>query len=611
MSLYDQVPKTLKENLDYRRRTLLWARESKSNQAALMHACKEDMLYFINVFCWLYEPRPSDLDGTSSHFIPFISYEYQDRALTEMHDAMGVSDVGLEKSRDLGATWMFLTLFFYHWLFKSGSSLGLMSRKEDLVDKPGNKDTLFWKIDFLLNGEAKKFGLPSWMKPKHYRANMILVNQDNGSTIEGAPTTGDAFRGGRKTAIGLDEFAAFEKGKDYEAQSATQHATSSRFFVSTPKGASGAYYDVMHDPSSMTKITLDWKDHPTRGRGLYTTAKDGRVRRLDRKYKFKSDYPFVRDGKVRSPYYDKECARPGATPQSIAQELDRDYGGSEYQVFGVDLYDQGLKTVRRPLYRGVLGYDSETLEPYFSKTDDGPLELWCQRDSTDKPIREREYIIGCDISAGLGGSYTSNSVAHILDANTKEQVGEYVTNTVRPDDFADLTIALAKLFHGAFLGWEDNGPTGAAFTKKLLERGYKNIYYRDVQNINYKKKTKRPGWHSDPKTKPAALTALANAIKHQTISVRSRQLLEECRQYVYKDGKIVHSRSVRTQDDSAKNESHGDRVIAAAVALEVSKDRKAKKPEEIKRVAPYGSMAWRFQQYELEERLARNDPWTK
>ena len=232
-----------------------------------------------------------------------------------MDESLGVCEVGVEKSRDLGATWMFLTLYFYHWVFNPFSSFGLMSRNQDLVDKPGKKDTLMWKLDFLLRGEGGKGGLPIWMRPKNvYRTNLLMENRDNGSTFEGSATTGDAFRGGRKTSIGMDEFASFSKGDDYEAQAATQHATDSRFFVSTPKGASGAYYDVMHEPSSMVKIILDWRSHPDRKLGLYQ-GKDGDLEILDKDYKFPEDYKHLMDGKVRSPYYDAECASPGATPQ--------------------------------------------------------------------------------------------------------------------------------------------------------------------------------------------------------------------------------------------------------------------------------------------------------
>jgi len=608
--LYDQVPKDLTGNLEYRRDLLAWA-DTRERQRVLWTACHEDILFFINAFCWLYEPRNSRLVGTTSNVIPFITYPFQDEAFTEMNDILGDRDIGIEKSRDLGATWMFLTLFFYHWMFRDFSSLGIMSRNADLVDKPGKKDTLMWKLDFLLLGDGNKGGLPGWMRPRStYRSIMLMENRDNGSTFEGASTTEDAFRGGRKKAIGIDEFAAFPSGDDYKSLAAAQHATDCRIFVSTPKGASGAYYDVMHQPSNMHKVILDWKDHPDRKPGLYT-ATDGVLEILDNDYVFPEGYKHVLDGKIRSPYYDRECLRPGATPQSIAQELDRDYGGSEYQIFGKDLYENGKRGVLRPYSRGVLHYDQETLEPDFNETEDGPFLVWCHRDSRDYPVATGQYVIGCDISAGLGGSYSSNSVACVVDTVTGQQVAEFASNTLRPEAFADLVLAACKWFRNAYLIWEMNGAPGGAFGRQVIERQYGNIYYREMDNRSYRKKTRNPGWFSSDKNKLAVLTQMSSAIQSGEYMVRSNRLLDECRQYVYKDGKVVHSRSVKTQDDSSKGQSHGDRVIAAALAWHGIKDRPAikKNEEETTEEVPYGCMAWRLQEHESRKNKFITNGW--
>ena len=609
MSLYNQVPKTLKENLQYRKDLISWA-DTRVRQRSIWTACKQDILFFINVFCWLYEPRTSRLRGTTSNVIPFITYGYQDEAFLEMQEALGYRDVGVEKSRDLGATWMFLTLFFHSWVFEDFSSFGIMSRTADLVDKPGKKDTLFWKLDFLLRGEGRKGGLPKWMRPKDvYRSVMLMENRDNGSTFEGATTTEDAFRGGRKKAIALDEFAAFPSGADYEAQNATQHATDCRVFVSTPKGSAGAYYDVMHTPSSMVKIIMDWKKHPDRSIGLYTSD-DKNLEIIDKDYVFPGGYNFVLDGKVRSPYYDNECHRPGATPQSVAQELDRDYGGSDYQIFGKELYEAGQKNVMIPFMRGIFGYHADTLAPEFEKSNDGPMRLWMHLDDNNKPIAAHsEFVIGCDISAGLGGSYTSNSVAAVVNSVTKTQVAEFATNTMRPEDFADYVVSLCKFFHKAYLIWEHNGSPGGAFTKRVLDQQYPNIYYREVEHKSFKKKTKNPGWWSTERNKLGVLSTLAKAVKTDEFVIRSAELLEECRQYVYKDGRVVHSRSVRTLDDSSKGQAHGDRVIAAALAWHAVKDRPSAPRHEYRQDIPVGSMAWRFKDREDQLAKLNNDGW--
>ena len=169
---YSQVPKTLVENLEYRRDLLAWA-DTPKKQRTLWTACNRDILYFVNAFCWLYEPRASKLRGTKSKIIPFMTYEYQDEAFIKMNESLGIADVGVEKSRDLGATWMFLTLYFYHWVFNPFSSFGLMSRNQDLVDKPGKKDTLMWKLDFLLSGEGGKGGEVVVLGPAHVVGNLV------------------------------------------------------------------------------------------------------------------------------------------------------------------------------------------------------------------------------------------------------------------------------------------------------------------------------------------------------------------------------------------------------------------------------------------------------
>lgn len=609
MGLYEQVPKDLVGNLEYRRNLLEWANTAE-RQRILWTACKHDILFFINAFCWLYEPRSSRLVGTTSNVIPFITYEYQDVAFTEMNNILGEKDIGVEKSRDLGATWMFLTLYFYHWMFHDFSSFGIMSRTADLVDKPGKKDTLMWKLDFLLNGDGGVGGLPGWMKPEVYRTVMLMENKANGSTFEGASTTEDAFRGGRKKSIAIDEFAAFPSGDDYKSLAAAQHATDSRIFVSTPKGAAGAYYDVMHTPSNMLKIVMDWKEHPERKKGLYT-SEDGNVKLLDKEYNFPESYGFILDGKTRSPYYDNECSRPGATPQSIAQELDRDYGGSEYQVFGKELYESAQEDLLRPYSRGVLYYDGETFEPDFQQTEDGPFKIWCHRDARGTPVTTGDYVVGCDVAAGLGGSYSSNSVAIVVDNVTGQQVAEFASNTVRPEDFAELVISMCKWFSGAFLVWEHNGAPGGAFTRTVLDSGYGNIYYREIEGRAYRKKTKNAGFFTNDKNKLALLGKMAGAIQSKEYVIRSNFLLEECRQYIYKDGRVVHSRSIKTQDDSSKGQAHGDRVIAAALAWHAAKGRvpDTHVDKEKFQETPRGSMAYRLQEHDKEREAQLSDGW--
>ena len=77
------VPKDLRSNLKFRRRLIKWGSENKSNSKTLWQMCSRDILFYINTFCWTFDPRkrPST--------IPFITYEsFQDRAILDVLSAI-------------------------------------------------------------------------------------------------------------------------------------------------------------------------------------------------------------------------------------------------------------------------------------------------------------------------------------------------------------------------------------------------------------------------------------------------------------------------------------------------------------------------------------------
>ena len=62
------------------------------------------------------------------------------------------------------------------------------------------------------------------MVPEHRRNKLKLINMENGSKIEGESTTDNIGRGGRRTSLLVDEFAAFDGG-GYDVLSATADNT--------------------------------------------------------------------------------------------------------------------------------------------------------------------------------------------------------------------------------------------------------------------------------------------------------------------------------------------------------------------------------------------------
>lgn len=625
---YGLVPLERERNWKFRLNILRRAERDVAFRRVLWKACKDDVLFFFAAMCFLYEPRPRLLDGKErSKEFPFIPWGHQPEKIRSIREKLGREDIRVEKSRAEGVSWIAVLLALHEWLFYEMSAIGFVSKDLASVDNPDNTDSLFWKFQWELDK------LPPWMGGKkdvdwkRTVADHVFRNFRNGSTVTGYTSTGDVASGGRKTWMLLDELSKFprDKNADFDALTSVQQVTDSRLIVATPRGSSGAYYQVMHEPSNTLKVIFDWKENESKNRGLYRmvggvpTAIDPENNPLPADYAEKSADMFSRlrakgfnlEKGERSPWYDRECDRMQATPQNIAQELDRDYGGSDYRIFTFEFFQSTEETVRPPFLRGVLDYDRESLEGTFGKTHDGPWRLWTTLDGKGKPPKH-SYVVSADIAAGLAGSHSSNSVCQVMDTTTGEQVLEYATNHTPPSEFADVCIATAKWFHNAFLIWERNGAWGNAYTKRVLENGYGNIHYQKRENVGRgKKKTNSVGWYSTKENRGGLFEQFQQRVRSGQLSLRSKELVDECGQYIVdENGRIVYAGMAKTNDNTSKGEAHGDRVIAMAIAVQAILDRpllvKAQE-EQDRQNPPVGSLAWRERMYEDEDREVRSD----
>ena len=531
------------------------------------------------------------------HQVDGIRDIYQDRKTGEPR--LGFDDIVVEKSRGEGMSWMGILFAVHSWLFEPHSKIGLVSRTEESADDPDDSDSLFWKIDWQLTQ------LPLWMvgtKNKDWRRIIdrhTLTNKRNGSMIKASAATGDVFRGGRLTWALMDEFAFFKKGEDAAALNASHGATDSRLFVSTVNGQHNEYHRVAHDPATY-KVIIDWKQNVSRNRGLYTMQK-GLPVAVDADNPLPKNYDppseevldlfsslrkkgFRLEGKQRSPWYDKECNRPGMTPKRIAQELDRDYAGSEAVVFGDEFKMAVEKTVKKPVHTGNITVIKDTssgemeVKGQFESVRGGDVDIWMPLDARGRPPRGN-YAIGCDVATGLGGSWSSNSTLTAVNIDTREQVLGLATNTTEPADFADLAVAIANWLWGAYLGWEHNGP-GAAFTKRIITLKYGDCYRRQVADRRGGKTRQRTlGWWTDPKSKALMFSETARAVRHTDIAVRCEKLQKEFGQYVYDgQGSIIHAETGTTDDNASAGKAHGDRVIAFGVTCMMLLDRPSSLP---------------------------------
>jgi len=600
---YSLVPKDFVENLRFRVRLRRRCEQDAGLRKAMMDACREDVLFFMNAWGFLHEPRPRrDAAGRRlPEIIPFITWPHQDPVILAIRERLGFGDVGCEKSRGEGMTWIAVYLALQDWIFAIPGtrmvSIGLVSRTMEFADTPSDINSLLPKFDWALEQ------MPEWMVGRKDVDYVRLVkdhtlrNKRNNCLISAYASTGEVGSGGRYTYWIVDELSKFPSGNDHDALTSTQATTDSRLIIGTPYGDVGAYHNIMHKVSSMKKLVLRWEDNPVRNRGMYRmvdhvpVAVDPASNPLPDNYSPPTQKildlfgrlranGFRLEKRVRSPWYDHECDRANANPFNIAQELDRDYGGSLFRIFTADFFTAARATVRPPFCRVNVNYDDE-LQPVVTKSSDGHLALWMTLDTRNQPP-DHPCIVSADISTGLGGTHTSNSVLEILDALTMEQVGELVTNTTPPDDLADLAVAICYWLGDACLAWERNGP-GAAFTARVKEIGYPVVYLRTkLFDKRRRKKTKEPGWWTDQRSKEVLFSELKRIVVIEELKVHSSAFVDECGQYIRIGRAIEHVANARAKAGAADGpdtgENHGDRVIAMGVGVQALRDRPLSRP---------------------------------
>lgn len=587
---YLTVPKNPIENAKWRLRAYERAAVSPSLRKDLLKVSRADCLWWINFACFLYEPR------SRAKLIPFSTWPHQDPLIRGINECIDYSldhpeekmDFGVEKSRGEGVTWICLMVILWRWLFEPGFACGLVSRNEDAVDSAVNPDALMPKLDWQLRH------LQRWMRPDGFDPRLhrrmkdhSLLNPANGATIVGFPATGDVGAGGRKGVFFLDEMGRFQRGEDWLALSSTQYVTDCRGLVGSYRGEEGAFYKTMKQDTGLKIFKIYWWDNPTRTKLLYrqtehgTEPVDPRDEAALRAYEKKNETRLKRlrrrgfhyPGQTRSPWYDGECDRGGATPYSVAEELDCNPAGAKPKVFDRQMLDRLRGTVIQPPHaKGELTFDEHSLEPKsFVGSESGRLSLWTPVGADGKPPLSK-YALGSDLSVGTGGDSSSNSTIVGIDYISGSQVLEFVTNRLSGGEMAEYMTALAKWFHGAIINWENMGPGGSAFHERIIGGGLWGHLYYERDNETHKL-SKRPGYyHNSPDKKYQFLSLLSNAMDLGDFIPRSEVLIKECTQFEMKAGKVVHIGEQDTMDEAGKGAAHGDVVIGAAMAWLAARD---------------------------------------
>lgn len=221
---------------------IIRAESNPELRAVLKERCKRDPLFWFDNFCWTFDPRKEPA------ILPFNLYPYQREFVKELMKAIDYQyDLGIEKSRDMGVSWVIALVFMWCWMFKPGYNFHIGSRKEDEVDKRGNISTLMEKVRFNLGMQ------PWWLKPDGWKAvdhdnHCRLLNPSNNNVISGEAACPNFGRGGRFRAVLLDEFPFWPNAEG--AWASVSQSTRCRIVNGTPFGKANKYGQLMNDPDN-------------------------------------------------------------------------------------------------------------------------------------------------------------------------------------------------------------------------------------------------------------------------------------------------------------------------------------------------------------------------
>ena len=519
-------PKTLDANIKYRGEILTKCNTDLSYRNLVKKAFYEDPLFAFNLFYYTLDVRRRPL-----HHQPFCTYNYQDNLILKVIESIDSGqDLVIEKSRDMGCSWIIILVFLWFWLKPAGGVDFLLgSRIEDYVDKKGDMRTLLEKARYAL------YHLPKWLLPEGFNTKkhdnfMRLQNPETRSSITGESNNANFSTGGRYAGVLFDEFAKWE-GTDMSAWTAAGDATPCRIALSTPFGASGKYYELVTDGRT-EKVNLHWAKHPMKNDGAYC------------------EYPLKTAVKTRSPWYDRQCQR--RTPSEIAQELDINYLGAGNPVFdglAGERVNGLLQLSKKPL--DIIEIDMASFT--YHKLEEAPdfiglLIMW------EQVSENIEYSIGVDVAEGKeGGDY---SVVKILNRNNSSLAASYYSH-LDEVQLAKIIKVISSIFNTPWIGIEVNGP-GLATFDLCVEYDVPMLFMMPSYDVSKGSVSYKKGW--------------------RTTNISRNVLIAGIKEWLQIGEGFVDKRCVRELTTFVKNKvgrgeaksgCNDDEVIAFGIALQV------------------------------------------
>lgn len=328
--------------------------------------------------------------------------------------------------------------------------------------------------------------LPSWLiLPEIKSSTKTWVEFSNGSSVKSIATSEDAGRSEALSLLIIDEAAWIRNFQELWTGLYPTLSTGGRAIIlSTPNGMGGQYYDLYigaeQKKNVFNPIKLMWDVHPERDQA----------------------------------WFDNETAN--MSPKQIAQELLCDFVSSGDTFIAAELMDKMRIQIENPI---------------DSWGPEGAIWTW------KFPQTDHQYIVAADVARG---DSTDFSAFHVIDTSVSEQVCEF-KGKIPPDKFGELLAEVGRKYNNAVICPEQN-TFGWATSQKLIDLGYKNLYYRtskDKYDAQYGTvSASKVGFSTQGNTKEKSLTRMEEWIRNDQIRLRSSRLFDEFKTFIDSHGKL-------------------------------------------------------------------------
>lgn len=223
---------------------------------------------FINDWGMTFDPRNADI-GRPTVF-PFVLFPKQREWIEWAFNLWKTRRSGVTpKSREVGVSWLSVSLASTICLFNDEVVIGFGSRKAEYVDKLGAPKSLFWKARQFIKRLPEEFRV-GWDEKLH-SVEMRISFPGTGSVLAGE--AGDGIgRGDRASMYLVDEAAHLERPMLVEASlSAT---TNCRIDISSANGTDNPFYDKVVKYPRDQVFTIHWRDDPRKDDAWYALQCD-------------------------------------------------------------------------------------------------------------------------------------------------------------------------------------------------------------------------------------------------------------------------------------------------------------------------------------------------